>query len=196
MPIPNLPDQQQTSGTPSGLRKYPHITITVIVVFILYLGLNVWIYFYGTKLFTFLPFVKKAAETVSVVKQQGFGVIVPTGDIYPLPTGIQQWNVEYAPDMKGPKIQNATVDPLTPKKGEAQTITLVIKSNSPLTSAKATLVTDNGNMSGTFKRVSGSPTDGTWSLVWRVNDSYDHTYRLNMSLVSTTGSWNGDLPFR
>lgn len=200
----NLPKQPSRSGVHSGLRIHPSITFTVTILVLLYLGLNAWIYFYGTKIFNFNLAFKNAATSVSVVKKQQFGLIpTPTArpipgprQYYPLPPGKQEWGFSYGPAAIGPKPQDATVDPLTPNKGDTQTVSLDIKYTAPVTAVSATEYTDNGPNVHPLLLASGTSEDGTWSGNWAMPDTYAHTYHINFLVVSKTGNWSGALMFR
>lgn len=199
----NLPKQPPPSGD-HKLRIHPSITFTVTILVLLYVGLNAWIYFYGTKVFNFNLAFKHAATSVSVVKEQGFGqlptpkVRPTTGPkiVYPLPSGKQEWGFSYGPAATGPKPQTATVDPLTPDKGDTQTVSLEIKYTAPVTAVTATEFTDNGKNAHQLLLKSGTAQDGTWSGSWPVPDTYNYTYHIDFLIVSETGNWSGALTFR
>jgi hypothetical protein len=192
------------TNLPSARRRIrSSIPFIITLLVLLYLGLNAWIYFYGTTVFNFSLSLKKAAQTVSVVKEQGFGSIVnlkPTPTpvprvISPLPTGTQSWKLSRGKAVTGPQIQTATVDPLTPNKGVVQTITITAKNDSPIT-ATATLTTDNKHQSSAMKLTSGTSTEGTWSVSWKMDDTYNYIYHIDFVLQSATGDWTGALTFR
>lgn len=123
-------------------------------------------------------------------------IIIPTKVIYPLPPGEQTYLFSYGDQAVGPKIQKATISTLVPKKGEAQTATIIIANNSPVTGASATLYTDNQQKTYELKLINGSPTNGTWEASWTMSDSYNDIYHLNFLLKSATGNWSGALTFR
>lgn len=115
---------------------------------------------------------------------------------YPLPTGIQSWKFSRASEVKGPSISLATVDPLTPGKGQPQVVTLLITNDTPVTKATATIFTDNQSLEHDLKLVSGSPTNGTWATSWNMTDTYDNIYHIDFELDSSSGNWTGALTFR
>ncbi len=200
-----MPANHQSTAKPSkGFSIHPSIPFIVVLVFLLYAGLNAWIYFYGTQIFTFNPFIKKALTTVSIVKEQGFGKIAKTTPkllpetyvSYPLPGGKQEWTFEHGNGVTGPKIQTATVDPLTPKKGEKQTITITVKHDAPVTAATATVVTDGQRNKLDLKLASGTTKDGTWTGSWTMSDTYNIIYHIDFHLESADSHWDGALTFR
>lgn len=204
MPEPSLPVKLLQKIKNIRFRIHPRVPFTITIVILLYLSLNAWIYFYGTKLFNFNPGLKNAATSISVIKEQGFGNIanlksIPAPlprPIAPLPSGKQSWKMTHGPGVIGPKIDTATVDPLTPDRDTMQTVTITAKHNAAITHVTAILVTDHTQKSVTMARTNGSDTDGAWSASWQIGDTYDHTYQINFILQSATGDWSGGLTFR
>jgi len=196
MPETNLPNN-------SSRRIHPSVPFTVLLLILLYLSLNAWIYFYGTRIFNFNLGIKNAATNISVVKEQGFGQVIspapkptpPPRKIYPLPSGTQSWKFSHGPDVKGPKIQTATVDPLTPNTRDTQTVTVTIKNDTPVTAA-VTLYTDTMHKTFPMKLTTGTLTDGTWTANWKMEDTYNNTYHIDFTLDSASGNWTGALTFR
>lgn len=189
----------------SGFFRLAHsrVPFVIALVVLLYIGLNVWIYFYGTKIFSFNLNLQNLFTSISVVKKQGFGQltsttkpVTPARKIYPLPTGTQSWTFSHGPGVTGPKIQTATVDPLTPTKGGTQTVTITATHTVPVTGVTATEFTDNQKTEHTLKLTTGTAADGTWSASWRMNDTYEHTYHIDFVLTSSKGNWSGALTFR
>lgn len=121
---------------------------------------------------------------------------IPRPTILPLPKGFQSWDFQFGNGVKGPKIQTATIDTLTPPRGATQTLTLTIKNDSPVTSAMATLYTDNTSATYPLTLKKGTSTDGTWAGTWTINDTYNYIYHINIDLKSSTGGWTGALSFR
>jgi hypothetical protein len=123
--------------------------------------------------------------------------VVPTKrPIYALPTGAQIYTFSHGKAVVGPKIQTATIDQLTPKVGEDQTVTISIKHDAPITGVAATLYTDTKDMTQTFTKVSGSETEGTWKTTWKLPESYDYRYLIQFHLKSPKGNFEGGLTFR
>lgn len=113
-----------------------------------------------------------------------------------LPKGSQSWAFSFGDGVTGPKIQTATIDTLTPRAGSTQNLTLTIKNQSPLTTARAFVYTDDRSQQYDLKLTKGSATDGTWSGLWRLDDTTDCTYHIDFDLRSPTGDWTGGLTFR
>lgn len=122
--------------------------------------------------------------------------VIKSGTILPLPSGPQIYRFTHGKSVTGPKIQTAQVSHLTPQANEEQIVTLTIKHDSPIKSVTANLVTDNKSKTYTFKKISGTDTDGAWEASWKINDTYDYQYYLDFTLTSDTGDFHGPLTFR
>lgn len=191
------------TNLPARRRIHPAILVIIILLVLLYLGLNVWIYLYGTKIFNFSLGLKNAATSVSVVKEQGsthFEIPTPTPTriprrISPLPTGTQIWKFSGRKIDSHPAIQTATVNPLTPDTDATQTVTITAVSDASV-SATATVTTDTKKQTVPMKLTSGSLTNGTWSVSWKLKDTYFYTYKIDFVLTSAAGNLTSGLTFR
>lgn len=143
--------------------------------------------------FIFYPSIKNLVTPVPSSTPLSY---IPRPSILPLPTGFQTWSSSYGPAAKGPKVQKITADTLSPPKGSTQTITVTIKNDSPVTSVKATVYTDYKIEDHDLTLVSGTPTNGTWSGIWRLNDTYDYIYHINFVMSSQTGTSTSVLSLR
>lgn len=133
-------------------------------------------------------FVKKAPE---LVKRPNCTV-----ETSPLAKGFQSWTFSYGNGVKGPKIQTATIDTLTPPAKSTQTLTLAIKNDTPVTKANATVYTDNKSNIYDLTLNKGSATDGTWMGIWPIDDTTNCVYHIDFDLESSSGNWTGALTFR
>ena len=139
--------------------------------------------------------VSRLAGTIPI-KYEKPKATLPPRITYPLPSGKQSWAFSRGSEVKGPKIDIATVDPLTPGKGDVQTVTITVKNDTPVTKAITTLFTDNQSLVLDLKLISGSSTDGTWAISWKISDTYNNIYHINFDLISSSGNWSGALTFR
>jgi len=114
----------------------------------------------------------------------------------PIPSGTQTYNLSHGKDVVGPRLNQVTIDPFDPAVGESQTVTAKISHTSPVTDVAATMNIDGRSDTHTFKRISGSDTDGTWQATWTMMDSYDYTYYLFFKLTSEVDIFEGGLTFR
>ncbi|MBI4157441.1 hypothetical protein HY502_01160 [Candidatus Woesebacteria bacterium] len=113
-----------------------------------------------------------------------------------LPGGTQTYNISHGAEVKGPKPTRATIDPLTPAKGEKQTVKVAVTSDAPVTEAKIILTTDSDEKEFPLKLVEGDSSNGTWEASWAVADSYDNIYSIRFYLISTNGTFENGLRFR
>lgn len=180
--------------------KQPKVYIPVAVFVLLYIALNVWVFFYGTEMFG-----KKAGnalETVSFARPQVSSptpkpTLTPTPrPIKELPGGKQVYNVSSGPKVIGPKIQQITLDPQTPSPQETQTVTIKVKHDSPVTEAVAYVQTDNKELNYAMKLIEGTTTDGTWQASWKMADTYNYNYYIRFDLKSATGEYNDGIRLR
>ena len=141
----------------------------------------------------FLSWFARPTDVPTLAAPKG----IPTGrPIYALPSGPQIYTFSHGKAVVGPKIQSATIDPLTPKVGDTQIVTLAIKHTAPITHVSATLYTDTKDMTQVFTKAGGSDTDGTWKTSWTVSESYDYRYLIQFHLKSSQGNYEGVLTFR
>jgi len=114
----------------------------------------------------------------------------------PLPAGKQIYKISHGSGVKGPKLQEVTIEPLTPAVGETQTVTATIKHESPVTEASLILESDTQTNTFPLKLISGTTTDGTWQGSWQMPEAYLYNYFLKFSLKSATGDYNDGLKLR
>lgn len=127
------------------------------------------------------------------------GVPLPTycpNPNYEIPGGHQEYTWSHGPEVTGPKIQTTAIDPQDPKPGQKQTLTITVKTDSPVTSAQATLLTDTTEQTVNFKLKNGSSTDGTWELSWSTKDTYKCRYGITFELKSDTGNFKETMHIR
>lgn len=121
---------------------------------------------------------------------------LPTPIPYVLPTGSQIYHYSHGSEVKGPKIQTVTIDPIDPQPGTTQTLTLEIESVSPMTKNALTIATDNHTTSLELTRISGDNLKGTYAVTWTPTDTYEHTYSLRFKLESTTDAFDSTMYLR
>jgi hypothetical protein len=164
------------------LLKRPIIYLPLVLLFVLAVGVN---------LFSFINKDKLTSQNNTAVTP------TPTpGPIKSISSGKQIYNVSHGSAVKGPKIQQVTIDPQTPAPKEKQTVTLVIKNDSPLTEAVVYIQTDNRELSFPLKLIEGNTQNGTWQGTWGISDTYNYTYYLRFNLKSPTGDYNSGIRLR
>ncbi len=109
----------------------------------------------------------------------------------PTPTkliqGKETYFISQASDIKGPKITQADIDPLDPKVGQTQTISVKTADSTPVRSVTITFKTDNKVRDFTLTRVSGTELDGIWQTQWQVDDTLLYRYIIVITSKSDRG---------
>lgn len=118
------------------------------------------------------------------------------GVAYTLPSGPQTYRFSHGKDVKGPKVQVVTFDPLDPEVGSTQTITLEIDSPSPLKNAAITLTSDNQEKSLTLKKTGGDALQGTYQTSWVVDDTFELKYSVRYLLLSENDKFDNTMYIR
>lgn len=157
-------------------------------------------YFYLTNSQNLSPFQNSLREALNLPgasPSQRLSEPEPTPrPIKPLPSGVQTYNISHGAEVKGPKPFRAIVSPLTPKKGEKQSIQLAITSDAEITEAKIILHTDNNKKEYPLKLIDGNTQNGTWEASWTMDDSYDYNYYIQFYLKSANGLFQNGLRLR
>jgi hypothetical protein len=114
----------------------------------------------------------------------------------PLPTGRQVYNYSHSDSVAGPKPTRVVVDPIDPKQGDTQSISVEIGYITPVLNASIVLITDNQRVEYPLALAEGNANQGTWVANWEVEDSYNHTYQIDITIDGVAESFSGGLAFR
>lgn len=136
------------------------------------------------------------SEAPSSEAQTPLSGATPSKPPYTLPQGPQTYRFSHGKDVTGPKIQVVTIDPLDPKIGSTQTITLEIESPTPLKSAEITLTSDNQEKTLDLKLKSGDSLKGTYTGSWQVDDTFDIKYSVRYLLLSANDKFDNTMYIR
>ena len=120
----------------------------------------------------------------------------PTSIPYTLPSGPQTYRFSHGSNVTGPKIQTMIINPLDPKKGTTQTVTLAINSESPVTKASIIIYSDSQEKDVNLKLISGDFLKGTYQGSWEVNDTYNNKYALRYILKAEKNTFDNVSYFR
>lgn len=120
----------------------------------------------------------------------------PTPIPYTLPSGEQKYSFNHGANVKGPKPTSITIDPLDPKIGDTQTLTLELSSDSPIISTMLSIITDNNQKNLTLQKISGDELNGTYKTSWQVDDPYENKYAFNYLFKSNTGTFDNTMYIR
>ncbi|MBU1327083.1 hypothetical protein KKB64_04230 [Patescibacteria group bacterium] len=174
-----------------GKLKQPKVFIPLSIFLIIYIALNIWVYFSGT-IGSWGRLDKAPPAPTAPPTPTHRPPITPK----PLPSGRQEYTLSHSSTVKGPKPLKVIVDPLTPDSNQTQTFTVTIKNDSPVTSAKVNVITDNKKVTYALTLISGTAQDGTWQGSWKLQDTYIYDYFLQFDFQSTTGNYIEGLRFR
>ncbi len=198
MKIRSVKNTHQKSHTPLHSNGFTtRMIIFTISAIILYLGLNIALFRLGrySAFEQSLRFFQQKFSSSPTPPPPPTPTPTPR-TIRPLPSGIQTYRVSYGKNNKGPKIKEAIIDPLTPKIGDTQKVTLTITSDSAITKAEIILHTDTKKTTYPLSLINGTKTDGTWEAVWNMPESYDYSYSIRFAIHNETGRHENGMLFR
>lgn len=176
--------------------KRPKVYIPLAILFCLYIGINVFVYFYSSNVFNLETFARFPFLNTFMQPTESPTPTPTPRPIRAIPGGKQVYTVSNGSDVAGPKIQEVTIDPQTPKSSETQTVTITVKNDSPVTEATAIIQTDHNQYKNSLKLISGTATNGIWQGSWSITDTYNYTYAILFDLKSSTGEYNNGMRFR
>lgn len=190
MPTTTLPEQNMPADQPPEPRKSSVKWIPLLLLFlILYIGLNVWVYLYGPRIFG--TKLGSIASQVTIVKPQEARLPptptpTPTPTPRPIPHGKMAFSSSQS-DKTVPQLSEGFIDPYDPAQGTIQKVTIVVKHPQPVTKVTAILKTDHKISTPIpFTLTSGTNTDGQWQGSWQITDTYLYTYALVLEATSGT----------
>jgi hypothetical protein len=143
-------------------------------------------YFSGNELF------KKSSPN----QAQATPTPTPKPTIKPLPTGKQTYNYSHSSSVAGPKPTQIIIDPIDPKQGDAQILSVKIGNTTPISKANIVLKTDNQETEYPLVLTEKGVDFGIWTAKWEMNDSYDYTYQIEIVIYGTVETFTGALTFR
>lgn len=121
----------------------------------------------------------------------------PRGTPTPLKKGKETYYISQSSSVKGPKITQVTLDPLDPKNGEKQTITVKALHSGPVTQVKISLMSDNKTQTlSSLSLVSGTNLEGEWQVSWTVDDTILYKYILKITATGGGVQSSVDLAIR
>jgi hypothetical protein len=206
--VPADPPPADVSQVPPNLPRKSWIRwLPLIFLFLLlYLALNIWIYFYGTHMFG--TKLGSVASEVSIVKTQQASLPsipkssiptrtpTPTPTPRPIPHGPIDFTVGQT-DKTVPQFGKGTINPYDPENGTTQTVTIAIKHTQPITMVTAKLKTDHMVSAPIpFTLMSGTNTNGQWQGSWKMTDTYLYTYQLILEATSETKTGTVEITLR
>lgn len=120
---------------------------------------------------------------------------IPTPEPIRIPSGRVGFTVSGGkPDA--PQFGRGYVDPYDPEEGQTQSFEISVSSQSPVTSVKAVIETDNQEQTIKMTLIEGANTQGVWKGSWTVNDSYLYTYNLALEADNEQGTQQTTITLR
>lgn len=178
--------------------KKPRIMIPLVIFLVLYVGLNVWMYLYGTRGAGLS--IKPEETEPSIIRQSTSFGNTPTPTSTPVPTSMPKpiplypdkgtqgiYNVSQAKNHPGPTISKVIFEPLDVQKGQTLTVFVTMNNPTPIASVSAQLTMDNGSVSFPLSHNSGTDTAGEWKGSVRVSETVWHTYKLTIRASGENG---------
>jgi hypothetical protein len=198
LPVNNIPGNLLSKNLkkpsfPDSLKK-PAVFIPLIIIGIIYLGLNVWIFFYSAKIARIK--LGEFATTMNIPTkkppQSVFNITPPLTlkpSIIPLKPddGTKGTYMVSMGKHTGPVVSKIIFDPLDVQKGQTLVVVASIKNDVTVKEVKGTLQTDHGKLEAIFSRIDGSDTNGSWKASFKLNDTVSYTYILTISAQGENG---------
>jgi len=120
----------------------------------------------------------------------------PKPTIKPLPTGKQVYAYSHGDDVVGPKPTEVTIDPIDPILGGTQLLSVKIGNVIPVSKANIVVKTDNQETEYPLVLTEKGDDFGIWTASWKMNDSYDYIYKIDIVVDGVTETFSGGLSFR
>ena len=167
------------------------------VLLLMYAAVNLTVYRYsqggaGKKLFSafFDRFRNKKTTPIAVPTP------TPTPTPYPIAQGKQEYIVN-ARTNDGPKLLKAIINPLDPKIGDAQSVSVTIKSTTPVGRVMVALRTDNDIFTNhQLVLDTGTNKDGSCTGSWKTENKHDYLYQITLTATNDKESSSATITVR
>lgn len=110
--------------------------------------------------------------------------------------GKQVYSVSRGSGSKGPDVAKVTVDPIDPKVGGTQMMSIKVTHTKPVKSVNVTLASDAKKKTTVLTLTSGTNTDGIWEGSWTIDDSIDYIYNATIEAKDGKDTAKIDIMFR
>lgn len=142
---------------------------------------------------SFLTNTKEDTNETSLASMDDLKIINEI-DNYKLPEGEQVYNISHGEEVKGPKAEKISYNPLVITPGKDQTITITFPSSETVSSGVIFVTTDNlEKQKLTLKRVDQK--SNTWSGTWTPSDTANKRFSATLYLLGPTGTYNNTMTF-
>ncbi len=173
IPFPDLPEKE----TPNKFKKEYLILPIILLLFLGFLALGVFIYskYYSPNLDIF-----NKTKQVSKIPE-------------PPSERAQTYEFNHDPINTKPQPYKIVIDPIDPNSGEIQKLTIYINNSTPIISATAMVETDNNQIEQPLTLSNGNNRAGIWTTSWEVSDTYNNTYRINLTITDDAETYEGGI---
>lgn len=141
-------------------------------------------------------------KNISFFQSKSQSKIIPTSTPTPLPAprpidhGQQIYNVSTGQGSKGPSMTQIIFEPMDPKIGENQKLSVKAQNATPIISIILTLKTDHKSSTYPLQLKEGATTGGTWEASWKVEDTYDYAYVFSIEAADAKEKSKLEYPWR
>jgi len=156
---------------------------------VLYVILGISIGILGLVFFLANPFKIKVdlpGKPLTPEQAQKEGLVAISTPVLILPSGKQTYTSQRAEGATS-GVTSITYDPLDPKQGSKQTISLDVESLEELESVTITINSDTKSNVHVLKLIGQNENKSTWSTTFTINDSYQNIYNLNIETLTKSG---------
>lgn len=105
----------------------------------------------------------------------------------------QIYEFSHEPQNTKPQPYKIIIDPLNPKPGETLNLTIYIEHATPITTATATLETDNDLLEQPLILSDGNNKKGVWTTNWKVEDTHNNTFQINLIISDDVETYEGGI---
>lgn len=130
---------------------------------------------------------RKSAKPTAAPTPTPAATPAPTPTPRPLATGRQEYTISSGKE-EGPRFTKLILDPIDPKPGQKQTVSVSVTNDEPVTQMQYILKTDTTETSRDLSLSQGTATDGVWSGAWTIEDTYLYMYGAIIKAQSSNGT--------
>ncbi len=185
-PVSTETPPQETAKSPSN--KMSIVIPIIAVVFLLAnVGLFLYLQYVTNKQNTPVATIPAPTQaTTSATSPTPTFTPKPTPTPFPLAQGKITYNGGHGKGFVGSQITSVTFDPLDPKKGAQQTVSVGFSASSPVLSADLILTTDTKTATYSMQKNAQDPTGNSWLVVITTDDTHLYKYTAQVTIKTAT----------
>jgi hypothetical protein len=125
------------------------------------------------------------------------GTVSPTPTVVPKPYDVaRSYNVSTSGLTTTHRITTVAFDPVYPKPGARQTVTVTIDNADDVTDVTVTMTGDHKTADLKLTKPTGTNPKQTWTGSWALPDTNDYDYSFKIKAIGSSGTHSIDVPFR